>query len=247
MDLSVDGFLGGAVQIAQPRAGFRSGVDAVLLAASVPAKPGQSVLELGLGVGAASLCLARRVPGLDQAGLEIQPDYAEIADQNARDNQCEISVVVGDVCAMPPALRARTFDHVLMNPPYYRAGEWTGAEAADKSTALGETTALENWVDAGTRRLVHGGSFTIIQKAARLEDVIRAADQRLGSLEIKPIAPRVGRIGELVILRLRKGGRAATRIYPPLVMHDGPRHERDGADYSQAAENILRHGQILEF
>ncbi|MBL4768768.1 MAG: methyltransferase, partial [Rhodobacteraceae bacterium] len=45
----------------QPRKGYRAGIDPMLLAASVPAHAGQSVLELGCGAGAAILCLATRV------------------------------------------------------------------------------------------------------------------------------------------------------------------------------------------
>ncbi|MEY2961347.1 MAG: hypothetical protein RLZ60_1177, partial [Pseudomonadota bacterium] len=56
-DLSCDNFLNGKVRVWQPINGYRAGVDPVLLAAAVPAKSGQTVLELGCGVGTASLCL----------------------------------------------------------------------------------------------------------------------------------------------------------------------------------------------
>ena len=56
--------LGGRVSYAQPREGFRSGIEPVLLAAAIPARPGEHVLEGGSGAGAALLCLAARVPGL---------------------------------------------------------------------------------------------------------------------------------------------------------------------------------------
>ena len=42
-------FLGGRVRIEQPESGFRSGLDAVMLAAAVPAQPGDTALELGAG------------------------------------------------------------------------------------------------------------------------------------------------------------------------------------------------------
>jgi len=47
-------FLDGRVRIAQPESGFRSGLDAVMLAAAVPAQAGQTALELGAGTGTAT-------------------------------------------------------------------------------------------------------------------------------------------------------------------------------------------------
>ena len=51
--ITENGYLDGRVRIRQPARGYRAGVDPVLLAASVPARDGQRVLELGCGVGAA--------------------------------------------------------------------------------------------------------------------------------------------------------------------------------------------------
>ena len=76
-------YLGGRIRIRQPQKGYRAGVDPVLLAASIPARSGQSVLELGLGVGTAALCLSARVAGLSLTGVEIQSDYAALARENA--------------------------------------------------------------------------------------------------------------------------------------------------------------------
>ncbi|MEL6264223.1 MAG: methyltransferase, partial [Pseudomonadota bacterium] len=59
-----DRLLGGRVGLTQPRQGYRAATDPVLLAAAVPAAAGETVLELGIGAGAAVLCLAARVPGL---------------------------------------------------------------------------------------------------------------------------------------------------------------------------------------
>lgn len=78
-DTTDNGFLGGRLQLLQPRRGYRAGLDPVLLAASVAARPGQAVLELGCGVGTALLCLGARVPGLSLTGVELQPDYAALA------------------------------------------------------------------------------------------------------------------------------------------------------------------------
>ena len=62
IETTFDSFLGGQVQVHQPRDGYRAGTDQVLMAAACPAVAGDTVLELGCGVGVASLCLLARVP-----------------------------------------------------------------------------------------------------------------------------------------------------------------------------------------
>jgi len=244
-DLSHDGFLGGRLTLAQPRTGYRAGVDPVLLAASVAARPGQSVLELGCGAGQAFLCLGARVQGLTLTGVELQPPYAELARQNAAANGIAAEVVCADLEHLPDRLRQQSFDHVIANPPYYRAGAHSPAQDAGRRTALGEATPLAVWIDTAARRLTPKGYLHMIQRADRLPDMLAAAAGRLGALEVLPLAPRVGRGAELVILRARKGGRAAFRLHAPLVLHAGARHERDGADYSAEVTAVLRDGAAL--
>ena len=242
-----NGFLGGRLHIRQPAKGFRSGVDAVLLAAAVPAVAGQSVLELGCGAGAALFCLGARVPGLALSGLELQGDYAALARENAARNYLDLDLWQGDVADVPRGLRDQTFDHVIANPPYYRRAAHSVPNDPGRAAAQGETVPLAAWVDTGTRRLKPRGWLTVIGKAGRLRDLIEACDARLGSLQIKPIAPRAGRQAELVILRARKGGRADLRLFAPLVMHLDTRHVADADNYGPLAREILRAGRSLEF
>ena len=246
VDLSRDNFLGGRLSLFQPRRGYRAGADPVLLAAAVPARPGQAVLELGCGAGVAVMCLGVRVPGLALHGVELQEDYAALARRNAGENGLELAVFTADLRALPPDLRARSFDHVLANPPYFQPGRGTPAADAGRANGRAGETRLSDWVDAATRRLCPGGYLTLIQRAARLPDLLSAMDGRLGSVAVKPLAPRVGRAAELVIVQARKGGRAAFRLLAPLVLHEGARHERDEDSYTREVQAILREAAPLE-
>lgn len=246
-DLSADGFLGGQLVLFQPKSGYRAGVDPVFLAASVPARAGQSVLELGCGAGQAMLCLGRRVPGLNLTGVELQAPYADLARRNAAANDLAATVVEADLASLPSDLRQQSFDHVIANPPYYRAGAHSPAADAGRRTALGEATPLATWVEVAARRLAPKGYLHMIQRADRLADLLAAAQTCLGSLEVLPLAPRVGRAAELVILRARKGGRAAFRLHAPMVLHRGESHQRDGEDYSDSVRAILREGRALDW
>lgn len=244
-DLTCDAFLGGRIRLWQPRAGYRAAMDPVLLAAACPAKPGQSVLELGCGAGTAALCLAARLPGLAVTGLELQPGYAALARRNAAENGLPLEVLEGDLTHPPVALRSRSFDHVIANPPYFPAGGGTPARDAGRERALREDTALSLWMATAIRRLRPGGWLTVIQSADRLADLL--ALQGAGSISVLPLAPRFGRPASRVILRARKGGRGALRLCAPLILHDGARHEGDRDGFSPAAQAVLRHGAALEF
>ena len=246
-DLSANAFLGGQLTLLQPKTGYRAGVDPVLLAAAAPARAGQRVLELGCGAGQAMLCLGRRVPGLSLTGVELQAPYADLARRNAAANILAATVVEADLASLPSDLRQQSFDHVIANPPYYRAGAHSPAVDAGRRTALGEATPLATWVEVAARRLAPKGYLHVIQRADRLADLLGAAQTCLGSLEVLPLAPRIGRAAELVILRARKGGRAAFRLHAPLVLHQGESHQRDGEDYSDSVRAILRQGHALEW
>src|SRR5207237_2433720 len=92
-------FLGGKLRLRQPKSGHRAGHDAMLLAASTPARSGDRVVDLGAGVGAAGLALARRVAGIELVLVEIDRGLAELARGNAAANALAADVVVLDVTA----------------------------------------------------------------------------------------------------------------------------------------------------
>ncbi len=85
-EVSEDRLLGGRVMFRQPVDGYRAAIDPVFLAAAVPAQNGQSILDVGSGAGAASLCLATRVPGLRIFGIEMQPALVALARDNIAAN-----------------------------------------------------------------------------------------------------------------------------------------------------------------
>lgn len=247
-DLTDDGFLGGRIRVLQPRIGYRAATDPVLLAAAVPARAGEAVLELGCGAGVASLCLAARVPGLRLAGVERQPAYAQLARRNAAANGVAFEVTEADLAALPAQLRAQSFDHVLANPPYFRTGNGTGAADQGREAAFREATPLAVWVEVALRRLRAEGWLTMIHLAERLPDLLTALQAKAGSIAVLPITARTGRPASRVIVRARKGGRGAMVLLSPFVLHDGAEHLQDGDDYSAAARAVLRDsGALSEF
>jgi tRNA1(Val) A37 N6-methylase TrmN6 len=241
-DLTRDVFLGGRVAVWQPVSGYRAATDPVLLAAAVDASAGETVLELGCGVGVATLCLAARIPGVVLTGVERQADYADLARRNAG---AVMDVFTADLTALPAALRQQSFDHVIANPPYFPAGSGTPARDAGRETALREETPLARWTDTAARRLKPKGWLTMIHGVDRVPDLLAALAPDFGAIALRPLAPRKGRAAPRVLIRARKGARAPFSLLAPLVLHDGPAHVADGDDFTAFARAVLRDGAAI--
>ncbi len=244
--LSQDAFLGGRLQIWQPFEGYRAGTDPVFLAASVRAEAGQSVLELGCGVGVASLCLGRRVPGLGLTGVELQPEYAALARRNAAENNLTFEVVEADVTDLPLSVRQRSFDHVIANPPYFETKRLTPPK--DKGRQISHVAGpgcIANWVEIGVKRLSPKGVISVVHLAESLTDVLAVLSPKCGEIEIYPIVSRDNRPASRVIVTARKGSRTPLVLHPPFVVHRHPTHIDDAEDYSERAIAMLRCGHAL--
>lgn len=239
--------LGGRVHIWQPRDGYRAGTDPVLLAASIDARAGQTVLELGCGGAPALVCLGARVPDLDLTGVELQPAYAALARQNLVENGLNGRIFEADLTALPAEILERRFDHVIANPPYFLKPDRTAAQDRGREIALAGETPLADWVKAAAKRLVPGGYATFIQRAERLPDLLTPMAAQLGALELLPLAPRAGRPPRLILIRGRKLGRAAFRMHPPVVMHRSDAHQNHGSDYSTIIELVMKKAAALPF
>jgi tRNA1Val (adenine37-N6)-methyltransferase len=229
--------LGGRLRYAQPAHGFRSGIEPVLLAAAVPALPGDRVLEGGSGAGAALLCLASRVGGLCGVGVERDPALAALLRRNARANDLTtILAIAGDVLSLP--VRG-AFAHSFANPPYH---DTTGTPP--EASRIGAKRALAgrvvDWAAALGGVLRHRGTLSLILPPARLEEALAGcARAGCGGVRVFPLWPHLGEPAKLVIVNAVRGGREKLAVLPGLVLH------RRLGGFTPEAEACLRGGEAL--
>ena len=239
-DEVTQGFLlGGRVRYAQPARGLRSGIEPLLLAASVPARPGARVLEGGCGAGAGLLCLAARVPRLDGLGIEIDPGLAALAAENARANGfAGLRFAAADL--LSEAAAGPDFDHAFANPPYHRAGTTPSPDARRERAVRAAAGGIAAWCTALARRVRPGGSVTVSVPAGRLTETLGAlAAAGCGGRVTFPLWPRQGVAAKLVLVRGIVLSRGPDRLSAGLVLHEG-------AGYGAAAEAVLRGGGPLD-
>jgi tRNA1(Val) A37 N6-methylase TrmN6 len=221
-----DAFLGGRLQLRQPKSGHRAGHDAILLAAATSAQPGDRVVEFGAGVGTAGLALARRVGAIDLVLVEIDERLTALARDNAIANAISADVVALDVTAPADAFSAANLvpdsvDAVLMNPPFNDGMRHRASPDKARATAhMAEPGMLLNWVHAARRILKSGGALTLIWRADGLAEVLTALERGFGSLAILPIHGEAARPAIRVLVRAVKGGRAPPQIHCGLVLNN---------------------------
>jgi tRNA1(Val) A37 N6-methylase TrmN6 len=223
-----DAILGGRVRLSQQLHGHRVGHDAVLLAAATAARPGDHVVDLGAGVGAAGLALAVRVPETKVTLVEIDPVLAEIAVENIARNglQARARVAVLDILGgrekfATVGLPSGTADHVMMNPPFNDPAETNvSPDPQRRSAHSAPASALAQWIDASWSLLHSAGTVTMIWRADGLTDVLAALFPRFGGIAILPVHGRPDRPAIRVLVRAAKQSRAALSLLPPLVLND---------------------------
>lgn len=238
-----DGFLDGRLVVRQPAKGYRAGSDPAFMAAAVQARPGERVLDMGCGVGTASLCLLARCPEVAVTGLELQAPLAALARANAEANGLggRLRVVEGSVLAPPAEIEAGSFDHVMTNPPWFEPGTTRPLDHASKHLGHVEGEAdLPAWLKACCKMLRHKGRLVVVHRADRLADILAGLKGRgVGEVRVFPLWPKEGKAATRVIVSARKGMRGPLEILPGLLLHHADGRYTDGADA------VLRHAAGL--
>jgi len=235
-DFTIDDFLGGKVRLKQTQ--YRATSDAVLLASAVPAKSGQSVLDVGCGSGAVVLCLMARVERLQAYAIDNQEQMVQSAKENAVLNAQQVCVEKIDIANPPKAWREKQFDHVFTNPPYFT--ETPARQNQITAKAHQQTIALDTWLDFCIKRVKPKGTLTIIHRAEAVPQILSLLQNRMGKIVLIPLYPKKNTPPKRVIIQATKASKT------PFILHTGFVLHNDDDSRTEWAENVMRNGQKLE-
>lgn len=244
-----DAFLAGRITLSQPKYGFRAGSDSVLLGAAVR-KGSKNLLDLGAGVGTASLAALALERAEKATLLERHADTLALASKNIVENHFEAraEVLALDILDRPAArtaagLKSNFYDAVIANPPYFDAVQGTLAPDASKADArhMAENS-LDAWVRCAAGCASGDGVFTIIYPARGMVQLLQALAPRFGALTILPISPRPGENVTRLLVRGVKGSRVPLTLLASRALHGAT-----GREYAPEFEAVFRGNAVLDW
>ncbi|MGE0501609.1 MAG: tRNA1(Val) (adenine(37)-N6)-methyltransferase [Rhizobiaceae bacterium] len=251
-DYTVDAFHRGDFFLVQLRArGHRAGMDSMVLAAAVPSGFDGAVADFGSGAGAAGLAVASRCPAATVTLVERSPDMVHCAMRslalpaNAR-LASRVAVLPADVALRgkertAAGLAERSFDFVVMNPPFNASGDRRSPDALRSEAHVMDGAVLEDWIRSAAAVLRPGGRIAAIVRPDSLGPLLSALAGRFGAVQIMPVHPREGAAAIRVVARAVRGSRAAPALLPPLYLHE------PGSDRFGAHADLINNGRATLF
>jgi tRNA1Val (adenine37-N6)-methyltransferase len=213
----------GFVQIAQPAKGHRFTLDSILLADFCRIRPKDRVLDPGAGTGIISLLLAKRHPRAVFTAVELQPQLADLCEQNIIDNSLDgrITVIAGDLRKLSKTFDQGSFNVIVANPPYIKEGSgMTSPHAARQIARHDHAASLESYLDLH-RFLKNSGKYFLVFPAVRLAELAALMKRRkLEPKLLRVVHPYRDKPASLVLMESAKKGGTGLEVLPPLIIHE---------------------------
>jgi tRNA1(Val) A37 N6-methylase TrmN6 len=228
---TIDAFHRGNFFLLQPRGkGHRAGMDAMMLAAAVPADFSGRLADFGAGAGAAGLAVASRCAKAQVVLVERSAEMAEFAaqtlalEQNAHLHH-RASLLTADVTLAGKARAAAgladaSFDFAIMNPPFNAARDRATPDALKSQAHVMEDGLFERWIRSAAAVIRPRGHLALIARPESLDAILAPLGGRFGGAEIVPIQPRADAPAIRIVMRAVRGSRAGLSLMPALVLHD---------------------------
>ena len=211
------------INLIQKENGLTFGTDAFLLASFIKAQRSGIAVELGGGTGIISLLCASREKFSKIYCAEIQRDFANIIQRNAKLNGLDSKVV--SLCTDARKLKSANIgcevDAVFSNPPYMKVDSGKRNEHDEKFIARHEVCGdINDFCACAKRLLKHGGFFYCVWRPDRLTDLICAMrENNLEPKEMCFVHANTKCAPSMVLIKAKKGAAASVSIHEPLFLN----------------------------
>lgn len=222
-DLQISG-----LQIIQDPKRFCFGMDAVLLSGFVKCKSGDNILDIGTGTGILPLLLSAKTEAAHITGIEIQPESAEMAERSVKLNEeilgGRVSIIQGDIKEAGKFFAPASFEDVVCNPPYKKAGSGIINESEANAAARHEIyCVLDDIALQSSRLLKDKGKLFMVHRPDRLSEIcVTLSKHRLEVKRMRFVYPFVDREPEMVLIEASRNGREGMKVEKPMILFESP-------------------------
>lgn len=215
--------LNGKHKLYQLSDGFLFGTDAVLLSGII--RPGKNSVgvELGTGTGIIPILLSIHKEFQKIYAVEIQPEYAALAQENISLNgfSHKVEVVEGDLKRVKDLIPSPC-DFVFSNPPYMKKDSGAKNESEKKKIARHEVMCdIRDVCRAASSLLQDKGTFYCVYRIGRMTELFSA--MREFDLEPKNLiltAPKEKSPPNLILVRAVKGAKPDLKTRSLFIIQD---------------------------
>lgn len=227
---TVDAFHRGRFVLVQPRSGHhRAGLDAMLLAATVPDGFAGHLADLGAGAGAAGLAVLGRCPHARAVLAENDAtmlacarrtlDHPQNAALSARATLLDADVTLAGTARAAAGLPPDRFDAVIANPPFNDARDRRTPAPGRAAAHVIDGQTLAAWIRTAASIARPGGRLSLIARPSMLAAILAAMEGRFGGIAIRPVHARPDAPAIRMLVAGSKGSRARLALLPQLVLH----------------------------
>lgn len=233
------------LRLIQRENGLTFGTDAYLLSCFCRPQKNARAADLGCGTGVISLLLAAREKFARIYGVEVQQQFASLAERNVALNGLSdtVSVLNRDVRALSPADLSGEVEVIVSNPPYMRESSGYASPHGEKQIARHEVLGdLGDFTAAAARCLKFGGTLYLVYRPDRLETLFSAlrmahfAPKRMLFVQDAP-----DKVPSMLLCEARLGGKEGLTMLPTLILRDSA---QNGAPLTPRAQRIYDTGWI---
>lgn len=213
-------------EIWHDRCAQKVGTDGVLLGAWADLKQSKHILDVGTGSGLIALMAAQRASEAEVVGIEIDPDAARQASENAQRSPFSerITITQSDVRDFHSSL---AFDCILSNPPFFT--EETRPPVSERAVARNTATlTFVELIAAVGRLLAADGRFHVVLPSSAVPGFVALCLERNLRLERQCLVSTVaGKAPKRSLLTFVSGMLSSPPIVEQLVLQtpDGRRTE----------------------
>jgi tRNA1Val (adenine37-N6)-methyltransferase len=211
------------LKILQKKAGFRFGMDSVLLANFTRVKPGETVVDFGTGSGILPLLLSQKEKSAIFHAFELQAEIADMARRSVQYNGLEDRILLynEDIRNAERILGKASVQAVVCNPPYGKKDTIIPSQTENKRLSKHETDCeIDQWLASAALILKNQGRITLVFPAHRMMELLDSMRQyRLEPKRLRMVCGKASKAPYLILVEGIKNAKPMLHWLAPLIVH----------------------------